>query len=135
MSQLPETVLQFGAGRFLRAFADLFVHQANEAGQNIGRIVIVQSTGDERATALNRQKGRYHVAVRGYEAGSVVDRMEISASVSRALVAASQWDEVRTLGTRRSSASSCPTPPNPATISIPTTNRAMILRARFRPNC
>jgi tagaturonate reductase len=97
MTPLSETILQFGAGRFLRAFADLFIHQANEEGQNIGRIVIVQSTGDERATALNRQHGRYHVAVRGYEDGAVVDRVETSASISRALVAASQWDEVRAL--------------------------------------
>ncbi|HEY7327760.1 MAG TPA: tagaturonate reductase [Gemmataceae bacterium] len=97
MNPLPETILQFGAGRFLRAFADLFIHRANEEGQKVGRIVIVQSTGDERAAALNRQKGRYHVAVRGYEEGAVVDRVETSASVSRALVAASQWDEVRAL--------------------------------------
>jgi tagaturonate reductase len=94
MNPLPETILQFGAGRFLRAFADLFIHQANEQGQQVGRIVIVQSTGDERAAALNRQKGRYHVAVRGYEDGTVVDRVETSASISRALVAASQWDAV-----------------------------------------
>ncbi len=97
MNSFPETILQFGAGRFLRAFADLFIHQANEEGQNVGRIVVVQSTGDERATALNRQKGRYHVAVRGYEGGAVVDRLETSASISRALVAASQWDEVLAL--------------------------------------
>jgi tagaturonate reductase len=95
MATLPETILQFGAGRFLRAFADLFIHQANEEGQNVGRIVVVQSTGDERAAAINRQKGRYHVAVRGYEGGAVVDRVETSASISRALVAVSQWDEVR----------------------------------------
>lgn len=95
MTTLPETILQFGGGRFLRAFADLFVHQANEQGQNVGRIVVVQSTGGERAAALNRQQGRYHVAVRGYEDGAIVDRLETSASISRALVAASQWDEVR----------------------------------------
>lgn len=94
MTTLSETILQFGAGRFLRAFADLFIHQANEEGQNVGRIVVVQSTGDERAAALNRQHGRYHVAVRGYEGGAVVDRLETSASISRALVAASQWEEV-----------------------------------------
>lgn len=94
MTTLCETILQFGAGRFLRAFADLFIHQANEEGQNVGRIVIVQSTGEERAAALNRQHGRYHVAVRGYEDGAVVDRLETSASIGRALVAASQWEEV-----------------------------------------
>ncbi|HEY7315161.1 MAG TPA: tagaturonate reductase [Gemmataceae bacterium] len=97
MTTLPETILQFGAGRFLRAFADLFIHQANEEGQAVGRVVVVQSTGDDRAAALNRQHGRYHVAVRGYEDGATVDRVETSASISRALVASSQWDEVRAL--------------------------------------
>jgi tagaturonate reductase len=94
MNALPETILQFGSGRFLRAFADLFIHQANEQGQKVGRVVIVQSTGDDRAGALGRQGGRYHVVVRGLEDGRVVDRVEPVASVSRALAANSQWDEV-----------------------------------------
>jgi tagaturonate reductase len=95
MSALPETILQFGLGRFLRAFADLFVHHANELGQAVGRVVVVQSTGDERATLLNRAGGRYHVRIRGLWKGSVVDRIETVTSISRALVAANQWDEIR----------------------------------------
>jgi tagaturonate reductase len=94
MSTLPETILQFGAGRFLRAFADLFVHQANAAGRDVGRIVVVQSTGDDRAGGLNRQGGRYHVVVRGVENGQVVDRVEVCESIARAVVANAQWDEV-----------------------------------------
>src|SRR5262245_37481704 len=97
MSTLPETVLQFGAGRFLRAFADLFIHHANEQGQAVGRVVLVQSTGDDRAAALNKQGGHYHVVVRGLEDGAVVDRVQPCASVSRALVAADQWGEVLAL--------------------------------------
>jgi tagaturonate reductase len=97
MITLPETVLQFGAGRFLRAFADLFIDQANRQGQAVGRVVVVQSTGDERAGNLTRQGGRYHVVVRGLEGGAVVDRVETVESVSRALVAGQQWDEVRAL--------------------------------------
>jgi tagaturonate reductase len=91
---LPETILQFGAGRFLRAFADLFISEANVEGLNVGRIVIVQSTGDERAAALNRQNGVYHVVVRGLTYGKIVERVERVESVSRALVAATQWAEV-----------------------------------------
>jgi len=94
MTPLPETVLQFGAGNFLRAFADLFVHQANQQGQNVGRVVVVQSTGDARANLLNQQGGRYHVVVRGLEDGRVVDRVEEVASISRALFAASQWADI-----------------------------------------
>src|SRR5262245_38111574 len=94
MTPLPETILQFGSGRFLRAFADLFIQQANAQGQNVGRVVIVQSTGGDRAGGLNRQGGRYHVLVRGIERGQVVDRVEPCESISRALVAGEQWDEV-----------------------------------------
>jgi tagaturonate reductase len=94
MTNLPETVLQFGSGKFLRAFADLFIDEANQGGQAVGRVVVVQSTGDNRAEALNRQSGRYHVLVRGLANGVTVDRVQEVASVSRALVAASQWNEV-----------------------------------------
>lgn len=94
MTPLPETILQFGSGRFLRAFADLFIHHGNTQGQNVGRVVIVQSTGDGRAGGLNANAGKYHVVVRGFENNEVVDRIEECASVSRALHAGSQWSEV-----------------------------------------
>lgn len=97
MTPLPETILQFGSGRFLRAFADLFVHHGNAQGQNVGRVVIVQSTGDGRAGGLNANAGKYHVVVRGFEDGRVVDRVEECASVSRALHAGSQWADVLAL--------------------------------------
>ena len=95
MTALLETILQFGSGRFLRAFADLFIHQANQGPNPPGKVVIVQSTGGgERAGGLNTQGGRYHVVLRGIEAGQVIDRVETCESISRALVASEQWDEV-----------------------------------------
>ena len=84
MSALPETILQFGSGRFLRAFADAFFDQANRAGRNVGRVVMVQSTGAERADTLSRQGGRYHVLIRGLENGITVERVEPVESISRA---------------------------------------------------
>jgi len=74
MQNQPETILQFGAGRFLRGFFDRFVHQANLEGQNVGRIVIVQSTPGTRANTLADQNGVYHALYRGVEDGQVVDR-------------------------------------------------------------
>ncbi len=97
MNSLPETVLQFGSGRFLRAFADLFIHQANQTATPIGKVVIVQSTGGDRAGGLNSQAGRYHVVVRGLENGAVVERVEPVESIGRALIAGSQWNDVLTL--------------------------------------
>src|SRR5205807_5730989 len=94
MRTAPETILQFGSGKFLRAFADLFIDQANRTGQDVGRVVVVQSTGESRAAALNQQGGRYHVLVRGLENRAIIDRVEEVHSVSRALTASSQWPEV-----------------------------------------
>jgi len=101
-SHLPETILQFGTGKFLRCFADLFVHEANEAGQAVGRVAVLQSTGFERAKAFNDQGGRYHVAVRGLDDGRRVDRTVEVKSVSRALVAATDWGAVVELGSSES---------------------------------
>jgi tagaturonate reductase len=95
MNPAPETILQLGAGRFLRAFVDRFVQQANDAGQAVGRVVVVQSTPGARAELLNRQPEGYHVLVRGYEDGQLVERTEHVGCISRALMAVGQWDEVR----------------------------------------
>ena len=97
MSDLPETVLQFGSGKFLRGFADLFIDEVNREGQNVGRVVVVQTTGESRANLLNQQKGRYHVLIRGLDNGQVVDRVEEVESISRALVATQRWADVLTV--------------------------------------
>lgn len=91
---MMETVLQFGSGKFLRCFVDLFVHEANETGSPVGRVVVLQSTGWQRARALNGQDGRFHVAIRGIEGGQRVDRTVVVQSVSRALAAGEDWEQV-----------------------------------------
>ncbi len=91
---MKETILQFGAGNFLRAFADLFVEQVNRTSSPVGRIVVVQSTSAGRGDSLNARGCRYQVAIRGFADGKVVDRLEPVTSISRALVAATAWPEV-----------------------------------------
>ena len=96
---MTETVLQFGAGNFLRAFADLFIEQANRTDAPVGRIVVVQSTASGRGDTLNARGCRYQVAVRGFSGGKVVDELESVASISRALAAATAWPEVLAFAT------------------------------------
>lgn len=88
-------ILQFGAGNFLRAFVDLFVSQTG-----FDEIVVVQSTGIERAEAINRAGGEYHVAIQGYSEGRVIDEVEEVSSISRALHAGTQWEEVLAVARR-----------------------------------
>ena len=94
MEELPETILQFGGGGFLRAFADVFVHEANAGGEAVGRVVVVQSTAGNRAALLNAQGGRYHVVVRGLAGGVEIDNTLAVRSISRALLAKREWDRV-----------------------------------------
>lgn len=94
LAALPERVLQFGTGAFLRGFAGYFVEQANRAGLLNGRIVMVGSTGSGRATRLNEQEGLYTLVVRGREDGRIVDEAHVVGAVSRALASRDAWDEV-----------------------------------------
>ncbi len=99
MKALPETVLQFGAGRFLRAFVDRFIQQANDDGQAVGRIVVVQRGSDARAESMQAGSAGFTVLVRGYENGELIERPEKVNSISRAIVAADDWREVLRVAT------------------------------------
>lgn len=91
---LPERILQFGGGNFVRAFVDVFVHEANMAGQEVGGVVVVQSTASQRAEQLNAQQGCYHVVTRGLVDGVPMARVQLVESVTRGLVAHTEWDAV-----------------------------------------
>ena len=86
----PVKILQFGTGRFLRAFADFFVQRANESGAFEGSIVAVQSTGRERAAALASQGGCYTLWTRdaGGASYAVLD------AISQAFSAQDHWEAV-----------------------------------------
>ena len=91
---LPEKVLQFGTGVLLRALPDFMIDEANRQGVFNGRIVVVKSTDGGDATAFERQDGLYTVCVRGVADGRPVEQNVVCASISRVLVAQSQWAEV-----------------------------------------
>lgn len=90
----PERVLQFGGGAFLRGFADWMIDRLNRAGHFGGSIVIVQSTGGSTAAELERQNGVYTLITRGIERGKEIDTDEVITSVSRAIDARTQWQDV-----------------------------------------
>ncbi len=90
----PEKILQFGTGRFLRAFADFFVDAANRQSEFQGRIVVVQSTGNHRANLINAQDGLYTLWVRGLNDGVPYESQTILSPISRALSAHDKWHDV-----------------------------------------
>lgn len=93
----PTPILQFGTSRFLQAHFDLFVDEALKNDQAIGPITVVQSSGasarSDRLAALAAEDG-YPVKIRGLENGSIVDREQQVASITRALSTATDWPKI-----------------------------------------
>ena len=83
--RLPERVLQFGEGNFLRSFADWMIDGMNAAGRFGGGIVIVQPIAAGLADKLNEQDGCYTVLSRGVVDGQPVTEHRLVTSVTRAL--------------------------------------------------
>jgi tagaturonate reductase len=82
---LPERVLQFGEGNFLRAFVDWMLQRMNGQGLFRGRAVLVQPIARGQADVINAQDGLYTVLLRGLEAGQRVETRELVSSVSRCI--------------------------------------------------
>lgn len=91
---LPEKVVQFGTGAFLRGFAEYFIDEANRRGSFNGRIVAVSSTGSARDAALNEQDGLFTLAIQGMADGAPRRQYRVISSLSRAISARDSWDAV-----------------------------------------
>jgi len=91
---LPEKVVQFGTGAFLRGFAEYFIDEANRNGAFGGSVVAISSTGSQRDALLNAQGGLYTLAIRGIDGRAVRQRYRIISSLSRALSARDEWPAV-----------------------------------------
>ncbi|TNC12045.1 mannitol dehydrogenase family protein [Methylobacterium terricola] len=99
-SARPGRVVQFGTSRFLQAHADLFIHEAREAGQAVGPVAVVQTSGSAaragRVAAFGAPGG-YPVIIRGIEDGVAVERQVTVTSIDRGLSATTDWDAVTAL--------------------------------------
>lgn len=83
--------LQLGTGRFLRAFVDRFAQESRDTGQSIGSIAVVQSTEGVRANLIAAQPDGFHVLVRGFQHGEVIDRVQKVQTISASYQAKSEW--------------------------------------------
>ncbi|SDY93422.1 tagaturonate reductase [Evansella caseinilytica] len=98
LEDLPEKVVQFGEGNFLRCFIDWMLQQMNNQGVFNGRAVLVQPIAHGPVIdMLNEQDGLYTVVLRGIQNGETVDTSEVISSVSRGLNPYTQWEEVLAL--------------------------------------
>lgn len=90
--RLPERVLQFGEGNFLRAFVDAMIHELNKNNLFNGQVVVVQPIKDGLSAKINEQDGIYTLILRGLEDDKPFEKKEIISSISRCLSPYTDWD-------------------------------------------
>lgn len=85
--KLPEKVIQFGEGNFLRAFVDYMFDCLNAEGKFGGGITLIQPIpgGDMIRDFINEQEGLYTLIARGRENGEKVVNTRLITSVNRCI--------------------------------------------------
>ena len=91
LAPLPERVLQFGEGNFLRSFADWMIGAMNRRGLFGGSVVVVQPIERGLVDVLNEQDGLYTLILRGLRGGQVVERREVITAISRGIDTYRDW--------------------------------------------
>ena len=91
-SVMPEKVIQFGEGNFLRAFVDWIIWNMDQKTDFNGSVVVVQPIEKGMVEWLNGQDCLYHVNLQGRENGKPVNTLERIDVISRALNPYSQND-------------------------------------------
>ncbi len=94
---MTRRIIQFGTSRFLQAHADLFVHEARGAGEQVGPITVVKTSPgpDRRGRVAALKRGApFPVRIRGLSRNEVVDRTVQVASVDSAFDAEREWPAV-----------------------------------------
>ena len=84
-SVMPEKVIQFGEGNFLRAFVDWIIWNMDQKTDFNGSVVVVQPINKGMVEWLNGQDCLYHVNLQGRENGKAVNTLERIDVISRAL--------------------------------------------------
>ncbi|QBE61727.1 mannitol dehydrogenase family protein [Pseudoduganella lutea] len=93
-------ILQFGTSRFLQAHVDLFVDEALERHDALGRIAVVQTTGNPqslRRIAALAAPGGYPVRIRGLLEGRVVEDERQVTAIAAGFDADRDWPAIRAL--------------------------------------
>jgi tagaturonate reductase len=82
---IPERILQFGEGGFLRAHVDWMIDNLNEKTSFKGRVVLVQPIKTGMLGELAKQDYLYTLFLRGLQDGKVYNEKRVISSISRGI--------------------------------------------------
>ena len=89
---VPEKILQFGEGNFLRGFVEDFVDQLNQKTDFCGKIVMVQPIMQGSSDKINAQDCLYTLYLRGIQDGRKINERRIIQSVQRCIDPYREWE-------------------------------------------
>lgn len=90
---MKETIIQFGEGNFLRGFFDYFLDVMNKNGLYDGKAVVIQPREGGKCAALNAQKCKYNLYLRGIENNEIRQEHHLIESVSRGIDPYKNYEE------------------------------------------
>ncbi|MCL1800822.1 MAG: tagaturonate reductase [Promicromonosporaceae bacterium] len=93
----PSSIMQFGGGNFLRAFVDVMIQRADDAGvMNAGVVVVHATPGPDFAVdILRKQDGRYHVLLEGISEGEPIREFVLVDCINEIIYAHEEFAEYR----------------------------------------
>jgi tagaturonate reductase len=93
LEDLPERVIQFGEGNFLRAFVDWHFHELSKKGLFRGKVVVVQPIENGMVKQLGEQDNVYTLLRRGLQDNAPVEKTDIITIINRGINPYTQWKE------------------------------------------
>jgi tagaturonate reductase len=91
---LPEKVLQFGTGGFVRGLIDFLIDKANNQGEFNGRVVMVKSTTVGDIGTFKNQDNLYTLIMKSIDEGVQKEEKVVCAAISRVINAIEDWQQV-----------------------------------------
>lgn len=85
VTDMKETVIQFGEGNFLRGFFDYFLDVMNKKGLYDGKAVVIQPREGGKCALLNAQDNKYNLYLRGIEDSEVKREHQFIEAISRCI--------------------------------------------------
>jgi len=89
--ELPVKLIQFGEGRFIRAFLDYFIEIANHNSLFNGRAIVIQPQKTANTAMINAQDGLFTLCARGLRNGVRQQEYTIVSAIKEALAAKTDW--------------------------------------------
>ena len=85
VTDMKETVIQFGEGNFLRGFFDYFLDVMNKKGLYDGKAVVIQPREGGKCALLNAQDNKYNLYLKGVENGEIKREHHFIEAISRCI--------------------------------------------------